>query len=209
MATPIGVRDSEADLERLGRRLAQLLPRRPSPVVVAMGRAGARLAARVATALSAPLDILVVHEARPAATDAPAVGAVAGDGTRCSDLAAAHRLGIPEWLLNYMLTETGQRARAEEAWIRRQDGHHIPGADAVLVVDAPTSRLELHAAVRSLFAQGVASVHVLYASLQPDAIADLASLGASLIPFDDNERRRAGRLPSEGDVRRLMAAANR
>jgi predicted phosphoribosyltransferase len=174
-----------------------------------MGRAGARLAARVATALSAPLDILVVHEARPAATDAPAVGAVAGDGTRCSDLAAAHRLGIPEWLLNYMLIEAGQRARAEEAWIRRHHRHHIAGTDAVLVVDAPASRVELHAAVRSLFAQGVASVHVLYASLQPDAIADLASLGASLITFDDNERRRETRLPSEGDVRRLMEGVNR
>jgi putative phosphoribosyl transferase len=75
--------DSYADREDAGRALAELLSRyaaQPGVVVLGLPRGGVPVAARVATALGAPLDVLVVRKLGLPWQPELAMGAIAGVG---------------------------------------------------------------------------------------------------------------------------------
>src|SRR5205085_1765307 len=70
-----------ADRADAGRRLVELLPAlEDEPVVLGLARGGVPVAAEVAEALGAPLDVLVVRKVGHPAQPEYALGAVSEDG---------------------------------------------------------------------------------------------------------------------------------
>src|SRR5260221_12853300 len=86
------------DRREAGRVLAEKLAayaHRPDVIVLALPRGGVPVAAEVARALGAPLDVFVVRKLGVPGAEALAMGAVASGGVRVGNDAAGIRLGLP------------------------------------------------------------------------------------------------------------------
>lgn len=97
------------DREDAGRQLAARCRayRTPTPLVLGLARGGVPVAAEVAAALGAPLDVVVVRKLGAPFQPELAVGAIAPDGVRVLDRAGMRAMGISE--------EAMARVEAEEA----------------------------------------------------------------------------------------------
>jgi putative phosphoribosyl transferase len=149
------------DRHDAGRRLAALLEpyRCEQPVVVALPRGGVPVAAEVAYALDAPLDVAVVRKIGAPQNSEYAIGAVAEGGVHV----LGHRMGRAADLTGAELDALITRAEQElDERLRRYRGTRPPvalGGRTVIVVDdgLATGRSAL-AAVRSLRRRGAARV---------------------------------------------------
>src|SRR5205085_96191 len=147
-----------------GRQLARRLMRyagRPDVLVLALPRGGVPVAAEVAHALGAPLDVVLVRKLGVPGHDELAVGAIASGGVRVlnHDVAAAHGIGADQ------LEAIGRRAMREveagEAAYR--DG--VPavsprGRTVLLVDDGLATGATVRAAICTLLARGPRAVVV-------------------------------------------------
>ncbi len=149
------------DRHDAGRRLAALLEqsRREHPVVVGIPRGGVPVAAEVARALDAPLDVAVVRKIGAPQNPEYAIGALAEGGVHVLSEDAVRALKLTE----------GERAaliaRVEgelEQRLRRYRGDRAPieltGRTAILVDDGLATGRSALAAVRSLRRRGAARV---------------------------------------------------
>src|SRR5438270_10423432 len=87
-----------ADRAEGGRRLAERLERyagRPDVVVLGLPRGGVPVAAEVASALKAPLDVFVVRKLGVPGHEELAMGAIASGGVRVLNDEVVRTLGIP------------------------------------------------------------------------------------------------------------------
>jgi putative phosphoribosyl transferase len=108
-----------ADRRDAGRRLAaRLLPLTgEDPVVVGLPRGGVPVAAEVASALGAPLEILAVRKLGAPHNPEYGIGAIAEDGTRVFDPKALAVLGIDgETLEAIVARETAELRRRVAAY---------------------------------------------------------------------------------------------
>jgi putative phosphoribosyl transferase len=144
-----------------GRRLAALLGdlRDEHPVVVGIPRGGVPVAAEVARALDAPLDILVVRKVGAPQNPEYGIGALAEDGVRVVDERAVRDLGLHADELDDMVS----RARAElvERQRRFRAGHaplSVHARTAVLIDDGLATGRSAQAAARSLRERGAKRV---------------------------------------------------
>lgn len=96
---------------RLAARLAPL--RAQNPVVLGLARGGVVVAAEVAQAVGAPLDVLVVRKVGAPSNPEYGVGAVAPGGKRAFDSATVAALGLEP-------DELARLASAEEAELQRR-----------------------------------------------------------------------------------------
>jgi putative phosphoribosyl transferase len=147
------------DRHDAGRRLASLLERyrAEQPVIVGMPRGGVPVAAEVAAALDAPLDVAIVRKVGAPQNPEFAIGAVAEGGVRLLGDEAMRALG---------LTERGVRAlfaRAEQelaSYVRRYRGSREPvpvaGRTVILVDDGLATGRSAAAALQSLRRRGAA-----------------------------------------------------
>lgn len=143
-----------------GRRLAEALRhlRDETPIVLALPRGGVPVAAEIARALAAPLDLVLVRKLGAPFQQELAIGAIADAGTgedeapeRVTDPELIRQLGVPE---NYV-EETGQDALAEIARRRRLYRHGrtpppLGGRTVVLVDDGIASGATMRAALRAV-----------------------------------------------------------
>ena len=86
------------DRRDAGRRLAAKLGRyagRPDVLVLGLPRGGVPVAAEVAEALGAPLDVFVVRKLGVPGREELAMGAIASGGIRVLNDDVVRRLGIP------------------------------------------------------------------------------------------------------------------
>lgn len=119
-----------------GRRLARDLEhlRSERPLVVGLPRGGVPVAAQVAEALAAPLDVIVVRKLGVPGREEFAMGAI-GEGVRVLDENTVAQLGVTE----QQLDEVERRERAElERRLRRYRGDRHPldlHERTVIVVD--------------------------------------------------------------------------
>jgi len=153
-----GARDIRfADRHDAGRRLAKLLAgfRSADPVVVGIPRGGMPVAAEVARALEAPLDLVVVRKVGAPGNPEYAIGALAEDDVSVIDDEAVHslRLGAGE------LREAVEQARRELAErLARYRGSRgrlaLAGRTVVLVDDGLATGHTARAAARSLRERG-------------------------------------------------------
>lgn len=167
------------DRRDAGRRLARLLEERgpwPGVVVLGLPRGGVPVAAPIAEALEAPLDVLVVRKLGLPHHEEVAMGAIGEQGVRV----------VNEQVLRFELVDdrslaaVERRERAElEARIRRFRGDAPPvdlaGRTALLVDDGVATGATAKAASLVARALGAASVVLAVPVASPDAAIDLVA----------------------------------
>ncbi|MFD5226307.1 phosphoribosyltransferase [Microbacterium sp. NPDC058342] len=159
-----------------GRQLARELTRRArdDSVVLGLPRGGVPVAAEVARALSAPLDVLVVRKVGAPGHEEVAMGAVGEDGAvvRNPDVIAA--VGADEETL--AAAEEHERAVVERrAGMLRagRPAERLAGRAAIIVDDGIATGATVRTACRVARARGAARVVVAVPVAAPSALAGL------------------------------------
>lgn len=151
------------DRRDAGRQLATLLTayREARPIVVALPRGGVPVAAEIARALSAPLEILMVRKLGAPTNPEFAVGAIAEDGTTLVDSATVRHLGITQGELERILTrERRELARRIVSFRGEAPAADVRDRTVILVDDGLATGLSDLAAVQALRAGGAARIVV-------------------------------------------------
>jgi putative phosphoribosyl transferase len=149
------------DRSDAGRRLAALLQqfRRERPVVVGIPRGGVPVAAEVARALDAPLDIVVVRKIGAPHNPEYAIGAVAEGGVHVLGEEAVRALGLTEERCRALVAYGEQELRARQQRYRAGRAPiELTGRTVILVDDGLATGRSALAAVRSLRGRGAARV---------------------------------------------------
>lgn len=167
--------------QRLVPRIASALHAGDRPIILALPRGGVPLAAVIARALHAPLDLVLVRKLGLPGQPELAVGAVT-DGAYPSveinaDIAEAAGLSRADIdaLAEPALAEI---ARRRALWLGGRERHRLGGRAVVLVDDGIATGASMRAALTWLRAQGVGRVIVAI------PVAPAATLGA-IMPLAD------------------------
>lgn len=164
------------DRRDAGRRLATLLERfrDEQPVVVGMPRGGVPVAAEVARALNAPLDVVVVRKIGVPANPEFALGALAEGGVQVLSYETARAIGLSDAGVQKLIAEVEQ---ALSTGIRRYRGARAPldvkGRTVILVDDGLATGRSAQAAIRSLHRRGAARVILAVPVAAPASVAAL------------------------------------
>jgi putative phosphoribosyl transferase len=140
------------DRSDAGRRLAEVLGwlRDQQPIVLGLPRGGVVVAAEIATALDAPLDVLVVRKLGAPGAEEFAIGAIA-PGATLLNRELIIRLGIPrEYLMRIISRETEELRRREEVYRNGSPPPDVRGRTVILVDDGLATGATAQAAIESL-----------------------------------------------------------
>jgi putative phosphoribosyl transferase len=164
------------DRHHAGRRLAALLGdlREARPLVVGIPRGGAPVAAEVASALGAPLDVAVVRKIGAPQNPELAIGALAEGGVHVLGTRIVRALGLSGAELQTLIARADRELRENT---RRYRGERAPvelTARTVIVVDdgLATGSSAL-AAVRSLRKRGAERVVLAVPVAAPQSLVAL------------------------------------
>lgn len=91
---------------------------KPDVVVLGLTRGGVPVAAEVASALQAPLDVIVVRKLGVPFQPELAMGAIAGDGTQVLDKDLVHALGITEKRVDAVVAKEREELERRERLYR-------------------------------------------------------------------------------------------
>ena len=170
MATPTEFRDRT----QAGRALAEQLGAwagHPEVVVLALPRGGVPVAAPVAQALGAPLDVLVVRKLGHPLEPEFALGAIAGGGVQVMNPLT----GLPPVseadLAEVVAHEQAELQRREQAYRGDRPPCALGGRVAILVDDGLATGASMLAAVRAARAAGAARVVVAVPVASREAMA--------------------------------------
>ncbi|MPZ00030.1 MAG: phosphoribosyltransferase [Actinophytocola sp.] len=134
-----------------GHKLAAELARRTwtDPVVLALPRGGLPVAVEVATALDAPLDVVVARKV--GAPDQPelAVGAVTADGVYLLDDDTLTALGLRRPDVAQQITAATAEARRRQDRFGAAEPPSLPGRDVIIVDDGLATGMTALAAVHA------------------------------------------------------------
>lgn len=145
---------------RLGRHLAEL-PVGPDVVVLGLPRGGVPVAAEVARALDAPLDVIVVRKIGVPFQPEVAMGAIAEGGARIVDTDLMDRLGLG--VREFASVEARERATLDERVTRLRRGREpldLTGRTALIVDDGIATGATASAACQAARMRGAARVIV-------------------------------------------------
>ena len=132
---------------RLGAALAGTAPPDP-PVVLGIPRGGVIVAAEVAAALGAPLDVVVTRKIGAPGNPELAVGAIA-PGVQVWDASLLERLGVgPGYLREAVEAEEAEMARRTAAYRGIRPAPEVAGRVVVIVDDGLATGATALAAVR-------------------------------------------------------------
>jgi putative phosphoribosyl transferase len=177
--TPVPPAVRFRDRRDAGRRLAALLADHPllaaerdqPPVVLAIPRGGVPVAAEVAQALGAPLDVAVVRKVGAPGNPEFAIGALAEGGVRILSDDTVHALGLSPQVLQELL-DRGERELLER--LLRYRGARAPVPlrrhTAILVDDGLATGSSALAAVESLRRRAAARVILAVPVAAPQAV---------------------------------------
>jgi len=149
------------DRHDAGRRLATLLERfgGEQPVVVGIPRGGVPVAAEVARALGAPLDVAVVRKIGAPQNPEYAIGALAEGGVHVLSEAVVRAVGLSDAELEVLVERVEGELR--ERLDRYRGGRkpvELAGRTVILIDDGLATGRSALAAVRSLRRRGAARV---------------------------------------------------
>ena len=174
-----------ADRPEAGRALAaRLTPyaNRDDVVVFGLARGGVPVAAEVARALGAPLDVLLVRKL--GAPDQPelAIGAIAEDGVALINEDVMRGLGLgPDAIDRATVQERPELDRRLAAYRGGRPGVAVDGRVAIVVDDGLATGASMEAACRTLAARGAARLVVAVPVASRDACDRLRTVAHEVI----------------------------
>ncbi len=154
-----------ADRAQAGRLLAETLRplrSRPKLLVLALPRGGVPIAAKVAEALDAPLDVYLVRKLGAPMQPELAMGAIAEAGPnrpsmRVIDWSLVTRLGLSdEDLERVVRAEEHEMARRHDLYRGDRPSPHLAGRTIILIDDGAATGSTMLSAVRALKSQASA-----------------------------------------------------
>jgi predicted phosphoribosyltransferase/dienelactone hydrolase len=159
----------------LGERVRALGPVRP--VVLGLPRGGVVVAAEVARALGAPLDLLVVRKLGAPGNPELGIGAIAEGGVAVHHEALIARLRVSRGELEEVTRrESTELDRRTRAYRRGRPPLALAGCTAVVVDDGLATGYTARAAVAAARARGAAAVVLAVPVAAPETVAEFASL---------------------------------
>src|SRR5712691_10054204 len=203
------------DRREAGRLLAAQLSayaNLPDVLVLALPRGGVPVAAEVARALGAPLDVFVVRKLGVPGHEEYALGAIATGGVRVLNEDVVRALQIPDHVIDAVAArEQEELARRERVYRGDCPPLDVRGRTVILVDDGLATGATMHAAIRALRQQQPARIVVAVPTAAPQTCDELKSEVDDVIcattpdPFHSTEmgrRRAAGPRPGRaGDPR--------
>jgi putative phosphoribosyl transferase len=142
------------DRRHAGRDLAQRLSRfahRPDVTVLALPRGGVPVAAELATALDAPLDVFVVRKLGVPGRPELAMGAIASGGARVLNEDVVSALEIHSETVDAVTAdETEELARREQAYRDDRPPIDVRGRTVLLVDDGAATGASMRVAAEAL-----------------------------------------------------------
>jgi predicted phosphoribosyltransferase len=168
-----------------GRRLAEKLSRyagKSDVVVLALPRGGVPVAAEVARALDAPLDVFLVRKLGFPGQEELAMGAIASGGSQVLNTSLLRRLHVsPEIIDAVAMRERHELDRRE----REYRGSHpllpVRGRTVILVDDGLATGASMHAAVAALRTQEPARIVVAVPVGAPSTCEDLRQIADEIV----------------------------
>ena len=147
-----------ANRTEAGRALAAALKEyagRPDVVVLALPRGGVPVAARVAEALDAPLDVFLVRKLGFPGSEEFAMGAIASGGVRVLNEPVVEHYGVPEAVIETIARREGRElARREASYRGDLPPLDLHGKTAIIVDDGLATGFSMRAAVKALRSLG-------------------------------------------------------
>jgi putative phosphoribosyl transferase len=163
--------------EEAGRALALLLGRyvgRTDVVVLGLPRGGVPVAAEVAKALSAPLDVFVVRKIGAPGQPELAMGAIASGGVVVANRDVVRALGVSQELFDREAERERQElSRREQAYRGTRPPLGLEGNVAILVDDGLATGATIRAAARAARALSPARVVIAAPVGAPDTCREL------------------------------------
>lgn len=150
------------DRQDAGRQLAARIVRPPagaSLIVLAMPRGGVPVAAEVARALTAPLDVFLVRKLGAPGREELAMGAIASGGTRVLNDEVLAGLDVPPALVEAVAArETAELERRERLFREGRPPLALAGREVILVDDGVATGASAAAAIAALRQREVRSI---------------------------------------------------
>jgi putative phosphoribosyl transferase len=172
------------DREEAGRSLGQaLLPwRSTDPVVVALPRGGVPVAAEVAEALGAPLDVLVVRKLGLPMQPEVAMGAIGEGGVQVLNRQLLAELRVPRSALDEVVArEEAELARRVTCYRGGHDRVPVEGRTVVLVDDGLATGSSALAAIAVLRQAGAARVVLAVPVAPADTIREFRTVADDVV----------------------------
>lgn len=171
-----------ADRTQAGRELAASLQemRRheglPDPLVLALPRGGVPVAAEVARALEAPLDVLVARKVALPGRPEYGVGALAGEDPPVFDGTALEMLGMTEDRLSSSVAQERMELHRREALYRGdRPAPRVAGRTVLVVDDGLATGVTARAALRHVRGQGPSRLVLAAPVGAPQAVTALST----------------------------------
>jgi putative phosphoribosyl transferase len=163
----------------LAARLTHL--RTARPVVVGLPRGGVPVAAEVAAALGAGLDVVLVRKIGAPRRPELAVGAVGEDGVTVRNDVVLRDLGLTWDDVAGQVARERDEVRRRAAALRPGERPDLRGRTVVLVDDGIATGATVAAAIRVLRDLGAARIALAVPVAPPDSLAALAPLADEVV----------------------------
>lgn len=205
------------DRRDAGRQLAQALGRYAlaDPVVLGIPRGGMEVAAEVARALDAELDVLVTKKVGVPGHEELAIGAVTADGSVHLNPRVVGLLGMGEADLENAVRQRRAEAEAREVRLRRsRPSVSLAGRTVILVDDGAATGATLFAAARAAGTRGAHPLVIAVPVGAPSTVRALRAVVDDVVCLAEPDpfyavgaHYRSFDQGSEEEVERLLAAA--
>lgn len=176
-----------ADRRHAGRVLAQAAAEagyahQPTLLVLALPRGGVPVAAEVAKALRAPLDVLVVRKLGVPGHEEAAMGAIASGGLRWLNTSLVRRLGLSQDEVDAITQrELRELHEREQKYRGSRPRTELAGATVLLVDDGLATGSTMRVAVEAVRRQKPARVVVAVPVAPSDTVRALEKLADEVI----------------------------
>jgi len=176
MALPIPIPDRRTAGQVLAEAL-KFYAGRGDVIVLALPRGGVPVAAEVARALDAPLDVMLVRKLGLPAHPELAMGAIASGGVRVINEDVVRRLGVGPAAIKAVAEAEGRElARRERVYRGERPWPDLKGRCVILVDDGLATGATMHAAIDAVRAQQPGCIVVAVPVAPPDTVRALEPL---------------------------------